>query len=109
MATADMTCSEPLHPQLHSPCAHIRPLATIATPPAIASSRPYGWPISCMDAEASTPRRMTGTASNYTLNCANTQFIAQTSMEVLLSHVDTETSGLQVICSVRMFITQRSR
>jgi hypothetical protein len=29
-------------------------LATIATPPAIASSRPYGWPISCMDAEAST-------------------------------------------------------
>jgi hypothetical protein len=49
---------------------------------------------------------MTGTASKYTLNRANTQFIAQSSMEVWLSHVDTETAGLQVICSDRMVITK---
>jgi len=49
---------------------------------------------------------MTRTASKYTPNCANTPFIAQSSMDVWFSHVDTETAGLQVICSVRMFITK---
>jgi hypothetical protein len=48
---------------------------------------------------------MTRTASKYTLNCANTTFIAQSSMDVWFSHVDTETADPQVICSDRMFST----
>lgn len=41
---------------------------------------------------------MTGTASKYRLNAGNTPFIAQSSMDIWFSHVDTETAGLQVIC-----------